>query len=422
LERANLGDALRGVSLSPFQRDFTSFGLDDALDLVKNVSGKTIEDSSADSLSGSRALKVSGDFSIEDLPEIAEEALEFYGSVNYQNSSFKIIDSVSAVTDTRLSAILDGLAIDSIRSGLDEFELGLPIRYDDDSVGYKFAGPRLQGRYPDLLLRNYTSALGPKLLDITIETLKDHKVVAVYEDARPDQKWSVRSALVGSLSHDGGRYAINEGEWYRVDEAFKNSIEEKFQDMIEEWEEPQVPFRKIYDASNNGQFQTEASYNAEMAHRTGYILMDKKLIGIPGVQRSRFEPCDLLDIEGKRFIHVKKSSRRSNILSHFFKQASNSAQQFSKFPAAWDELVKIVEDNNGTEIALNLISAIESKDRKWKILLIIADAPRQNRLFNIPFFSKISLRDESITLNAMGYEISLRFIGLEPEELRVNSN
>jgi uncharacterized protein (TIGR04141 family) len=31
LERANLGDALRGVALSPFQREFTSFGQDDAL-------------------------------------------------------------------------------------------------------------------------------------------------------------------------------------------------------------------------------------------------------------------------------------------------------------------------------------------------------------------------------------------------------
>jgi uncharacterized protein (TIGR04141 family) len=32
LERANLGDAMRGVSLSPFQRNFESFGMDDALD------------------------------------------------------------------------------------------------------------------------------------------------------------------------------------------------------------------------------------------------------------------------------------------------------------------------------------------------------------------------------------------------------
>jgi uncharacterized protein (TIGR04141 family) len=81
LERANLGDALRGVSLSPFQRDFSSFGLDDALDLVRKISGNTRDDASADALTGSRSLKVSGEFS-----EIASEALKFFESKFYQKT------------------------------------------------------------------------------------------------------------------------------------------------------------------------------------------------------------------------------------------------------------------------------------------------------------------------------------------------
>jgi uncharacterized protein (TIGR04141 family) len=49
---------------------------------------------------------------------------------------------------------------------------------------------------------------------------------------------------------------------------------------------------------------------------------------------------------------------------------------------------------------------------------VIADAPRQTGEFNIPFFSKISLRDEAITLKAMEYDVALRFIGLEPDVVR----
>lgn len=419
LERANLGDALRGVSLSPFQREFTSFGLDDALDLVRRISGRTRDESTADSLSGSRSLKVSGDFSIDDLPGIALEALEFYGSTDYRNSNFKIIDSVSPITDRRLSSALDAMAVESIRDEREEFELGLPISYDDDSVAYRFLGPRLRGRYPDLLLRHYTAALGERLAEITTETLRDHKVVAIYEDdARPDQKWSVRSALIGSVTREGGRYAINEGEWYRVDETFKNSIEANFQSLIEEWEAEQTPLRKIYDADGAGRYQSEASYNAEIAAASGFILLDARLIEIPDVQRSAFEACDLLDIDGKRFIHVKKSSRRSNILSHFFKRGSNSAQQFGRFPTAWDELLTLVTRTGGETTATRLRAAIEDKSRPWTVQFVIADTPRVSGEFNIPFFSKISLRDEAINLKAMGYRVALRFIGLEPDEIR----
>ncbi|MFI5023399.1 MAG: TIGR04141 family sporadically distributed protein [Alphaproteobacteria bacterium] len=418
LDRANLGDALRGVSLSPFQRDFRSFGVDDALDLVRKIGGITRDDASADTLTGSRSLKISGEFSIEELPEIASEALEFFGSRDYQETSFRVIDVVTPVSDPRLISVLDEIAVQSIRDRHDDFELGLPARYDDESVAYRFMGPRLRGRYPDLLLRNYIAAMGDRLNDINVETLRDNKIVAVYEDAaRPDQKWSIRSALIGSIVHENGRYAINEGEWYRIDEAFKESIEASFQGLIEQWDRRPQPLRKVYDAQGNGSYQSEASYNAEIAEALGHLLLDQTSIQVPGVQRSGFEPCDLLDISGKRFIHVKKSSRRSNVLSHFFKQGANSAQQFKRFPAAWEQLEEIVRVRYGGQTVQRLVQAIDDRQLNWAVEFWVADSPRMNGEFNIPFFSKISLRDEASSLTAMSYRVSLRFIGLDPENI-----
>ncbi len=415
LERANLGDALRGVTHSPFQRDFGSFGIDEALDLVRKISGNTREDASADALTGSQSLKVSGEFSVSDLPEIASEALEFFVSTDYQETDFRIIDVVTPITDRRRIATLDEIVVESIRNRLDDFELGVPATYEDESVAYRFAGPGLRRRYPDLLLRNYTAAMGDRLSGITIQTLKDHKVVAVYEDdAHPDRKWSIRSALIGSIVHDGGRYAMNEGEWYRIDEAFKVSIEGSFDELVEDWDEPPVPLRRVYDAQGNGSYQTEASYNSEISQAQGYVLLDRTSVQIPGVDRSGFEPCDLLDIDRKRFIHVKKSSRRSNILSHFFKQGANSAQQFGRFPATWDELQELVRQIDGEESAQRLRRAIDDRERNWTVEFHIADTPRANGEFNIPFFSKITLRDEASRLMAMHYHVTLRFIGLEP--------
>jgi uncharacterized protein (TIGR04141 family) len=48
---------------------------------------------------------------------------------------------------------------------------------------------------------------------------------------------------------------------------------------------------------------------------------------------------------------------------------------------------------------------------------VIADSPRADGDFNIPFFSKISLRDESNILKAMGFDVAIRFIRLEPEDI-----
>ena len=87
LERANLADALRGVSVSPFQRQFRSFGLDDALDLVRKVGGAAREDLAANSMTGSKSLKLSGDFSLDDLPDVAAEALESFQSNRYRSTS-----------------------------------------------------------------------------------------------------------------------------------------------------------------------------------------------------------------------------------------------------------------------------------------------------------------------------------------------
>lgn len=419
LERANLGDALRGVALSPFQRDFTSFGLDDALDLVRKISGSTRDGSAADVMTGARSLKVTGEFGLVDLPKMAAEALEFFESDAYHQTSFRIIDFVRPVTDRPLVVQLDDRAAEAIRNGEANFELGLPSTQYDEGVGYRFRGPRLRGYFPDLLLRNYVSALGARLPALTAQTLRDHRIAAVFEDgARPEQSWPIRTGLVGSIVQDGFRYAINEGEWYRVDEQFREAIERGFSDLIEDWDQDAPrPLRRIYDDRGNGSLESEAAYNAAICAERGYVLLDQRLIRLPDVQSAGFEACDALDIAGKRMIHVKRSSRRSSILSHFFKQGSNSGQQFKRFEAAWAALADLVEAHGSADDREALLAAQADEDRKWKIEFWIIDVPRRNGEFNIPFFSKISLRDEVQNLRAMNYDVCIRFIGMQAEPI-----
>lgn len=410
LERANLGDALRGVSLSPFQRDFNSFGLDDALDLVRKISGRARDDAAADTVTGAKSLKITGEFDIADLPDLATDALTAFAAENYKETSFSIIDFVSPVMDRRLVDTLDDCACESIKNEAGEFELGLPSSNDSDSVAYRFFGPGYQGMHPELLLANYTDALGDELPNLTSELLRKHKIGSIHQDTIRNSKWSIRQSLVGSVASEGSRFAINEGEWYQVDQLFKDSIEQQFQRVREIWQGDAFPLIKTYDdKGRNGKLESEESYNRRLADHLGICLLDRQFIEIPDVQRSSFEVCDLLDIPGKRFIHVKKSSRRSSVLSHFFKQGSNSAQQLKRFPAAWDRLQLLVQGNHGEELGDQLREVI-GDDRKWTVEYLIIDSPRVDGTFNIPFFSKITLRNEVISLLAQEYEVRLSFL------------
>jgi uncharacterized protein (TIGR04141 family) len=314
-----------------------------------------------------------------------------------------------------LSNRLDELAAQAIRDGEERFELGLPIGFEDDAVSYRFAGPGLRGSHPDLLMRHYTDAMGDRLAEVTPDVLRAHRIIAEFnDDGRPDTKWSVRTALIGSLEHENERFATNEGEWYRIEQNFRDAIEEGFNGLVETWDVPPEPLRKIFDEQGNGRYESEAAYNVRFAQQHGYVLLDKALIQVPGVDRSEFETCDVLDVAGKRFLHIKKSSRRSSVLSHLFKQGANAARHFNMFAGAWARLREVVVANAG-EQAANQLDEVRADDRPWKVEFVIADTPRTDGRFNIPFFSKVSLRDEVRMLRAMHYIAGLKFIELQPE-------
>lgn len=417
LERSNLGDALQGVSQSPFQRDFNSFGVDDALDLIKKLSGAAQDNSALDTITGARSLKITGEYGFDDVVAMASDIISLYASTDYRSTAFSIVDSVLPITDGPLISELFQLAVNSIKANEERFELGLPASTEAEGVSFRFSGPGLRKAYPDLLLRHYTEALGPDLASLSSVTLSKHKIISEFEDDRPNMKWPLKKAILGSISKDGERYAINDGQWYRIDDTFRQSVESQFDSVVADWDIAKPsPIMKIY-SNGNGRLEPEGIYNTRIANELDLICLDTQSITIPEVIRSAFEPCDLLDVHNKRFIHVKKSSRRSNILSHFFKQGSNSGQQFRRVPATWVQLIQLVRAGGHDEEAQLLEAMGDDVGNGWSVEFWIVDAPRSDGSFNIPFFSKISLRDEVADLRAMQYRVALRFIELPPDQI-----
>lgn len=413
IDSSHLGEAMKGVSQSAFQRDIQSFGIDEALDQVKRISGRLQNTDFAKNLSGATSLKISREMSFDELGEIAIESLNRYYSDFYKSTSFHIIDKIRPITDRALIDELDESTVDQIKTGTDSFELSMPGWSEDDVVYFGIKGSGLQERFPDLLLSHYREAMQKKLTDLDSDTiLNKHGIIAEFNnDIAAKKGWSIKKALIGSISYQGGMYAISEGEWYRLDQQFKNDIDSAMPEITELW--PSKPLKIIKKVSDDGKktgFESELEYNLRCAKQYSQICLDQKIISVPSIPYGKFEACDLLDLENKRLIHVKKSSRQSSVLSHFFKQGSNSARILKTFPEAQNALVSMVEKVVSLEIAEQLKAVIANGFSDWKVEFHIVDTPRSDGDFRIPFFSRISLRDEARMLRGMEFKVALRFI------------
>ena len=413
IDRNHLGEAMKGVSQSAFQRDLQAFGIDEALDLVRRISGRKEGDNFARNLTGATALKISREMELSELADVAEEALNRYNSDSYKATGFHIIDKVRPILDRVVLAKLDSRAVEIIKNNGDNFELSMPGWSEDDVVYYGLYGPGVQGRFPDLLMGKYRDALGANLSALNVEMITSkHGVFAEFNnDAASKKRWSIKKSLIGSVVVGGGLYAISEGEWYRLDKQFKQDVDAAFQALVVAWVgQPLIIIKKVSPDGKKTGFESELDYNTRCAADYGQVLLDQKILTVPAIPYGKFEACDLLDIDNKRLIHVKKSSRQSSVLSHFFKQGSNSARILKTIPEARDVMIEKVRDLTDDATAGKLKVNFGDTLAGWTIEYHIVDAPRADGTHKIPFFSRITLRDEARTLNAMELKVELKFI------------
>ena len=411
----NLGVAMKSARQSASQKNLYSFGVDEALDLVRRISGRVEGGDFVKSLSGATSLKVTKEMSLSELCDIAQQSLERYMANDYKNTAFVVIDKVSPIIDKLLVSKLDQMVVDSIRDGEEYFELSLPGWQEDDVVCYGLSGLGIRERFTDITLENYITALGDEgLKQLSVETITHkHGIFAeLLDNAQSKKRVKIKKALVGSIVSNGHLYAISEGNWYQLDEQYKNEVDNKFESMVEEWDSHPLQIRSVKLENGKTGYEKEIEYNRRCADEYGQVCLDGVLFSVSGEAIRKLELCDLLDIDNKRLIHVKKSSRRSSVLSHFFRQGGNSARVLATYPEVRRKMIDKVRNISGEEAASKLNESFEHALSGWKVEFHIIDTPiRRDNKFKIPFFSRISLREEARVLEAMGLGVCIRFIG-----------
>ena len=253
VERSNIGAAIRDFAQAAGQRDLRSFGFDDALDLIRKVSGRAADNDFADMVTGSRPLRFSKRIELADVPDAAVEAAKLFKSAAYKKTSFRIIDFLSPVLDPTVQEALDNSLVAAIRKLNDEFEIAIPEIIAENVGSFRFEHAGFSRFHPDLSLELYRAGLGGRLTTLTLDDLQKH-AVAEYgdDDRRPLKYWSIYRSLVGSLVHNGERYALNEGHWYRINKAFRDAAEKKFSELCAAPDKKLRPLKQIIPPAKKG--------------------------------------------------------------------------------------------------------------------------------------------------------------------------
>jgi uncharacterized protein (TIGR04141 family) len=126
VEHSNIGAAIRDFTQATGQRELKAFGFDEALDIIRKVTGYATDDDFAGLVTGGRALRFSKKMEITDIPTKATDALALFVADSYKNTAFRIVDFLSPVLDTQINQRLDQALVSAIKGGSDDFEIAIP--------------------------------------------------------------------------------------------------------------------------------------------------------------------------------------------------------------------------------------------------------------------------------------------------------
>jgi uncharacterized protein (TIGR04141 family) len=184
-------------------------------------------------------------------------------------------------------------------------------------------------------------------------------------------------------------YLLSNGKWYEIEKDFAQQVNDDFQKIRTIGSSISLP---PYNHEN------ENDYNEKVAQNDSNIYcMDGKTVNHGG-SYSKIEFCDLMT-KDKKLIHVKHYGG-SSVLSHLFLQGLVSGELFLGDPNFREKVNKKVAD--GFKISDAKVKPIPSE---YEIIYAIISSSTKE--LEVPFFSKVSLRNARKRLETFGYNVRL---------------
>ncbi|WP_215397301.1 TIGR04141 family sporadically distributed protein [Rheinheimera oceanensis] len=376
--------------------DIFNLHLDSEMEMLYAVTGTSLVKEFGSHVTGRDALTIAVEINLSHIPAILSKSIKQYRS-NLPDK-FSWVENINRVRDYDEIEILD-LELDKYLSSnnVSNFWLGEPEIVDwEGQIGYSFDMYQKTLRHVVLSFDDYITYLGG--VTPTVELMKSNVVHVNNNEYQSVKNWPVYRCLYAEIKFGKDQYILRNGVWYKINCDFVSAVDDYLSDL----ETYQFSF-PIYAHDDEG------DYNKQVVKtKSGFCLMDKKNIQIGGPY-DKLEHCDLIK-DGNEFVHVKLY-RSSSTLSHLFSQGFVAAEAFIKDSEYREKL------NPKLPASIKLVDPKERPDpSKYRVVYAIAttkDIPAE-----LPFFSKVTLKNSLKTLKALNYNISISKIDIDPTWLK----
>jgi uncharacterized protein (TIGR04141 family) len=374
----------------------SDFGLDFDADLIKAVAGTPAQGKVGETIAGFDSLHVAARIRFDNLRAQLALYLKKSAEKAYQKE-FGWIDQVSEVRDVDLSDQLYAALIKKLKEkqpvqcwmapdGIIDWNQVTWLQF-----GTAHAAPRI----PQLTLERFIEHIGG-LKKLSPKVLDKCRVRALRADDSIAHEWPAVRCMQAELPLGQSTYLLSAGKWYLIDDDFVTAVNKAVSDITV----CDLRLPEFEDAD-------EGAYNERAARMSSgrFALLDADNVRLGG-GHSQVEFCDLYSTQHE-IVHVKRYSG-SSILSHLFAQAAVSGQSF-KSDAEFRRKV------NAKLPATHKIADCNKPllPNEYKVIIAIVGGP--TNCVDLPFFSRVTLKNSARLLTALGYDVAVSHVPLEAQ-------
>lgn len=391
IDKTSLGSVLKHTR-EQITRDgiAADFGIDIEQDLVNSVTGRSKDEKLGNRITGRDALSVSVKVDVNNIKDFLKHCLDRYKSTDYKQD-FAWIDQITDIRSIKQVNELNRQLLEKLNSkNFDNVWMAVPEVVDwVDIQGFRYLQQMDVDLKDDIDVQDFIAACGGGTIDIDrLESSFIH-VISSKKD-QVIESWSAFDCIYAELEYEGKICVLNNGKWYEIVKDFTQQVKEEFQNI----DRSSMTFPQ-YNHGNENEYNKEAATQIPNA-----CCMDKEVV-VHGGGHSKVEFCDLLT-KDKKIIHVKKYGGSSH-LSHLFSQGVVSGELF----AADKEFRQKLNDKLPPDYKLADYNARPDANNYEVVYGIISDSKKS---LDIPFFSKVTLRNAHRRLAGYGYQVSIKKI------------
>lgn len=380
---------------SPKEIDIISLDIDTEMEILNAVTGRSTVNEFGKTVTGRDALTISAKTTLNDLHTILSECINRFKKPIPE--SLEWIENISQVRDQTEIDVCE-IELENLLSTKDysRMWLGEPEIVDwENQIGYTINTTSNTRILTTLSLEKYISDSNQSL---SIAKFKEDTIYIKDGDYSTKKHWSAYRCLYAEIDYNNKKYILRNGNWYKINPDFVEKINTQVSKISTySFSMP------IYEHDNESEYNTSVCQN-----HPSIELMDKKCIKT-GRPNDKIEHCDLIR-NGNEFIHVK-FYRSSSCLSHLFAQGLVAAESFIDSEDYREKLNKKLPNS----IRLNNTSA-RPEPQDYKIVYAIATTKKLPE--ELPFFSKVTLKNAMTVLRKLNYNFYISQIKIDQNYLK----